>query len=167
MTLEVIAAILVGLAVLTLVLDPLLRGGSGSSPVAPDPEVFEETAKGTALSALREIEFDKATGKLSEDDYRALKTKYTAAALAVLRNEAPSAPEAPDRIEAMIEARVRSLTSSGGFSCPRCGPRPESDALFCSNCGDRLPGTSLCPVCSSTVPPGARFCEGCGSAVAA
>jgi double zinc ribbon protein len=168
MTLEVIAALLVGLAVLSLVLDPLLRRGPGPDPVAPDPEVFEETAKGTALSALREIEFDKATGKLSEDDYRALKAKYTAAALAVLRNEAPpAAAETPDRIEAMIEARVRALTSSGGSTCPRCGPRPETDALFCSNCGDRLPGTSLCPVCSSVVPAGARFCEGCGSAVAA
>jgi hypothetical protein len=31
----------------------------------------------SAIDALREIEFDRATGKLSDDDYAALKTEYT------------------------------------------------------------------------------------------
>ena len=34
-----------------------------------EPEDLEETPKGIALAALREIEFDRATGKLSDEDY--------------------------------------------------------------------------------------------------
>ena len=43
----------------------------------------------SAVDVLREIEFDRATGKLSEADYGSLKSAYTARALAELR--APSA----------------------------------------------------------------------------
>lgn len=169
MSLEVIAAVLVGLAAIAIILAPMASAARPRPPIA-DLEELEETPKGIALTALREIEFDKATGKLSEEDYLSLKAKYSAAALALLKSEEANAPppgDVPDRVEAMIDARVRALTTRGAIACPRCGPRPESDAAFCSSCGDRLPGTTLCPVCGSGVPSGARFCEGCGSAVAA
>ncbi len=39
----------------------------------------------SAIDALREIEFDRATGKLSDDDYAALKAEYTRTALVELR----------------------------------------------------------------------------------
>jgi len=38
-------------------------------------------------AALKEIEFDRATGKLSDADYEQLKAKYTEAALAAMRGE--------------------------------------------------------------------------------
>lgn len=66
-----------------------------------------------AVDALREIEFDKETGKLSEGDYDALRVSYTERALTELRQKQMPA-------------------------CPTCGPRPESDAIFCSNCGQPL-----------------------------
>jgi hypothetical protein len=66
-----------------------------------------------AVDALREIEFDKETGKLSEGDYDALRVSYTERALDELRNK--------DRP-----------------SCVTCGPRPEPNAVFCSNCGKAL-----------------------------
>jgi hypothetical protein len=38
-----------------------------------------------------------------------------------------------------IEAAVRTYRASlGARACPVCGPRPESDALFCSTCGRRI-----------------------------
>ena len=39
-----------------------------------------------------------------------------------------------------IEAAIRAYRSSHGsnITCAACGPRPEPDALFCSNCGRRL-----------------------------
>ncbi|HEY7026051.1 MAG TPA: zinc ribbon domain-containing protein [Gemmatimonadales bacterium] len=168
MTLEVIAAILVGLAVLAVVLDPLLRNAARRAQPAIEPEDLEETPKGIALAALREIEFDRATGKLSDEDYSALKAKYSEEALALLRAEenAQAAEAAPDKIEAMVEARVRALRG-GPTSCPRCGPRPEADAIFCSNCGDRLAGGGRCVACGAALNPDGRFCESCGTAVAA
>jgi hypothetical protein len=65
-------------------LQPLSRPSAPRS-AATEPVAPEETAKGIALTALKEIEFDRETGKLSEVDYEFLKAKYTTAALEALR----------------------------------------------------------------------------------
>jgi Double zinc ribbon len=168
---EVVAAALVGLAVVALIVGPLTRPGVVAPPAVDEPEDLEETPKGVALAALREIEFDRATGKLSDEDYHSLKSKYTAEALALLRAEGPehdAPPAAPtptpaDPVEAMIADRVRQL-QSGTVRCPACGPRPEGDALFCSSCGRSLT-VGGCAECGAPLVPGSRFCESCGVAV--
>jgi hypothetical protein len=66
-----------------------------------------------AVDALRELEFDRQTGKISDSDYEPLKARYTEQALAVMR--AGNAPV-----------------------CEKCGPRPEREAEFCSSCGSAL-----------------------------
>lgn len=138
MVLEAVAAALVGLAGLLLVLEPLLRRRRNLAPPPVEPIDPEETPRGIALSALKEIDFDRATGKLSESDYQFLKAKYTALALEALR--AAESPTATEPAEALIAARVQALRSvpAGGLSCPVCGPRPEPDAVYCSTCGLRL-----------------------------
>ena len=70
----------------------------------------EETPKGVALAALKEIEFDRETGKLSDEDYEFLKAKYTMAAVEALRGE--QVASVSNDIEALIAARVRSLRSA-------------------------------------------------------
>jgi hypothetical protein len=178
---EALAAVLVGIAVLWLVLQPLIRPrASRSLPFEPlDPE---ETPKGVALAALKEIEFDRETGKLSDDDYESLKAKYTAEALEALRAEQSEAVS--NDIEALIAAKVRSLRSApattpldttppvfnlsdSGPACSTCGPRPEPDAVFCSTCGRGLTARVLCDRCGAGLVPESRFCEACGRPVAA
>lgn len=142
MVLEAVAAVAVAIAALWLVLRPLMRP-PGARWAESEPLDPEETPKGIALAALKEIEFDRETGKLSDADYELLKARYTAAALAALRTEEAAAS---DDLEAMIAARVRSLRSAPAATpsntsvpaCATCGPRPEPDAVFCSSCGDRL-----------------------------
>jgi hypothetical protein len=68
MLVEAVAAALVGLAVLWLVLQPLISPRP-RAPLPLEPLDPEETPKGVALTALREIEFDRETGKLSDPDY--------------------------------------------------------------------------------------------------
>jgi double zinc ribbon protein len=179
---EALAAALVGVIAIWLVLQPLARRSSAPSrPVEPlDPE---ETPKGIALTALKEIEFDRETGKLSDADYDFLKAKYTAAALEALRLESVTDEPAggSDDVEAMIAAKVRALRSASASppsddrsaftttsrACPTCGPRPEADAVFCSTCGHRLPTGSACDRCGAALLPDSRFCEACGRQVAA
>ena len=134
----------------------------------PDPE---ETPKGVALAALKEIEFDRETGKLSDEDYAFLKGKYTGAALEALRAEEANASAGPaGDVEVMIAARVRALRSAatsalpGAPACPGCGPRPEPLAVFCSTCGHRLQPGGACAGCGAEVTPGSGFCERCGTA---
>jgi hypothetical protein len=143
MALEVMAALVVAVAALWLVLQPLIDPAlPRSTPLEPlDPE---ETPKGIALAALKEIEFDRETGKLSDADYEYLKAKYTSAALEALRGE-HAEPVFGD-VEALIAARVRALRSASAstpsntsaLACLTCGPRPEADAVFCSTCGGAL-----------------------------
>jgi hypothetical protein len=175
MAVEAIVAAVVGVAVLYLVLQPLLASR------VPRPAVFEpldpeETPKGVALTALKEIEFDRETGKLSDTDYEFLKAKYTRQALEALRAEKASGEVAD--VEAMIAARVQSLRSAAtstpstlspdiARSCPTCGPRPETDAVFCSTCGARLPLAGTCTGCGAALGADSRFCERCGASVAA
>jgi rRNA maturation endonuclease Nob1 len=179
---ETLAAAVVGFLALWLVLQPLLRRSAPrAQPVEPlDPE---ETPRGVALTALKEIEFDRETGKLSDADYQFLKAKYTATALEALRLESVEREpvEVSDDVETLIAAKVRALRSASASapsdtssrstgttrSCNSCGPRPEPDAVFCSNCGRPLPNRSVCDRCGAALQPDSRFCEGCGRQVAA
>ena len=168
---EALAAAAVGLVALWLVFQPVIRPSPPKSP-AVEPLDPEETPKGVALTALKEIEFDRETGKLSDGDYQYLKSKYTAAALEALRIEDP-AGETPNDVEAIIAAKVRALRSASTSapldvrSCSTCGPRPEPDAVFCSTCGRPLPGRVVCDRCGTALQPDSRFCEACGRQVAA
>jgi Double zinc ribbon len=178
---ETLAAALVGLLALFVVLRPLIWPAPPEAPVF-EPVEQEETPRGVALLALKEIEFDRETGKLSDDDYELLKAKYTSAAVEALRHEEAGAVS--NDIEAQIAARVRSLRSAtattpvdtspplsavsgSGPACDTCGPRPEPDAVFCSTCGRPLTARQYCDRCGAGLVPGSRFCEACGRPVAA
>ena len=135
---EGVAAAAVGLLVLWLVLAPLVTTAGSTEPAeeAWEPEDPEETPRGVALAALKEIEFDRATDKLAEADYVDLKARYSAAAVAAMRAE--DAAWRADDVEAMVAARARALRGGGAVACTTCGPRPEADAVFCSRCGRPL-----------------------------
>ena len=146
---------------LAVVLYPLFV--TPPAPVRPVSAPADGGDRARAVDALREIEFDRETGKLSDVDYAELKAAYTQEAIAAMRAEESAAALAnvADPAEAVVLAyrqRVR--------DCGRCGPRPESDAVYCSSCGGYLAGR--CGHCGSAVTePGAAFCSGCGHALAA
>ena len=95
---------------LLYVLYPLFRAQPAAPPRARATKPPRST---TAVDALRELEFDRQTGKISAADYDSLKARYTEQALAVMR--AGNAPV-----------------------CERCGPRSEAGAQYCSTCGAAL-----------------------------
>jgi hypothetical protein len=127
-------ALLVGtilaLGALAFVLYPIFAD-TGARPHKPVIS-SEPTDIERAVDALREVEFDRATGKLSDTDYARLKAAYTVDAVLAMRNEDASGARG-DAAEALIE-RYRHLVGN----CPHCGERAEPAASFCSNCGRRL-----------------------------
>jgi hypothetical protein len=146
-----------GVGALAFVLYPLFFGKPNGASAR---EVAEVQREDSPIVALREIEFDRATGKLSESDYAELRAAYAGRALKEIRQaerkaEPVSAPLDP------IEARVRAYRRTHR-ECPACGLRPEPDAIYCSTCGGFL--DRVCPVCSATISEsGAGFCSSCGS----
>jgi hypothetical protein len=113
-------ALLIGTALavasLCFVLYPLFRADISVARRTTAALGSQQSAKprqSHAVDALRELEFDRETGKISDSDYEPLKARYTEQALAVMRAGTASV-------------------------CEICGPRPERDAEFCSNCGAAL-----------------------------
>ena len=126
---------------------------------APQRDRVARSREDSAIVALREIEFDRATGKLSEADYTELRAVYEPRALRELR-EADQKIGAANAPLDSIEARVRAYRMTHR-ECLTCGLRPEPDAIYCSTCGGFL--DRACPVCSSPITEsGATFCSTCG-----
>jgi len=153
------------IAAMGWVLAPLFRADAGATVASPSSARADIGARRErAVEALREIEFDRATGKLSDGDYDMLKARYTRQAVAAMRSESGAAVVDESEIEAAIR-RAREAQASVP-SCSVHGPRPEPDAIYCSECGRFLGGA--CAHCGATASaPGARFCEGCGNRLAA
>ena len=153
------------LLALGFVLYPLFAG-SGELPAAgPRSRAPVLSAGDDAVDVLREIEFDRATGKLSDADYTALRTTYTERALAAMRAQESAAALAELPPDDAAEAAVRRHRARLA-ECAACGPRPEPDAVYCSDCGRFLPGR--CPSCGTPADqPGARYCAACGAGLAA
>lgn len=168
--LELIAGILLAAGATYYVLRPILRpdpqvaGGQTQalSDEGDDPD-DDMSRQAVALRALKEIEFDRATGKLSDSDYDHLKAKYTQEAVAAMRGDAGNVK----RETGPVTASTTTLPVTR-FPCPEHGVRPEIDAQFCSECGRRL-GTApgYCARCGTALEDDARYCNGCGARVAA
>ncbi len=171
-------ALLIGSALavagLAYVLWPVLQGAQHDvSAPAPSPDVPPEAS---AIEALREIEFDQATGKISAEDYAALKASYTPRALEELRMrgtafnaegaESTAGGAEGDPAEALVRAARARAAADGAMVCPEHGSRPEPDAVFCSDCGRYL--GQACITCGARVlGERARFCTECGASLAA
>jgi len=164
--LALIVGTLLAVGALAYVLYPLLVGPVSARRVPRASAPSARSAEHEAVVALREIEFDRVTGKLSDADYEELKTRYTARALEAMRASAAAAePAATVTADEAIEAAVRAYRERMR-SCATCGPRPEPDAVYCSNCGRYLPGA--CEGCGASVTEaGAAFCASCGRQLAA
>ena len=177
-TVALAAGTVLALGAALLVLGPLWNGTTDPEPSgdarrsAAGRGEFGDRAEGvSAVEALREIEFDRATGKLSDDDYAALKATYTRDALLELRAAQDRRPVAPAAVADPVEEALRayrarrSVAPAGARTCVVDGPRPEADAVFCSACGRFLTGS--CPHCGAACDrEGQRFCSSCGLSLA-
>ena len=102
---------LLAIGALAFVLYPLFFELPSARPIIPRAIDGSTWTDDVAVAALREIEFDKATGKLSDADYTQLKEQYTRQALASMRLGAASGAPVPadDEIEATLRHVVELL----------------------------------------------------------
>lgn len=139
---ELIGMLILLLAVGALIMWPLLRrpearSAEGSPPHGPaaPPDPARTRA---ALNAIKELEFDYATGKIADDDYRTLRARYEAKAVEALGEPVPSpAPVDPD---AALEAAIRA--ARGRRFCTACGSALPKTARFCPACGAAMEAAS-------------------------
>jgi hypothetical protein len=99
----ILAAVLAVAAVLWVARPFLLRPQGGESERVPDDAIVQERTRlleerDRALAALKELEFDNRTGKISDADYREL--------VGPLRSEASAAISALDALTGEDEPRA-------------------------------------------------------------
>ena len=155
-----IGALLVGLALLILiasiVLRPLTQRGR---PDETAPREDRSARLEAVLAALRDLDFDHQTGKISEQDHAPARASLLAqAAEAMARASGPP-------MEDILEERVGEIRRHLDEASP---------ARYCTGCGGRLfPGDRFCPRCGTAQadrrPSGGRvvadedrYCVECG-----
>ncbi len=157
----------------------------------PPASAGELIARRDALyAALKDAEFDHETGKLTEEDYQAVRNRTMAEAAGVLRQLDHLTPEAEAALDAKIEAEVARLREGAAqavapglaaaveaeiaalakrsaaparskLACPDCGQPYQPGDAFCAACGASLADT--CPQCGALHRPGDAFCTRCGA----
>lgn len=154
-----LGAIFVGLAMLVASVPYLARPFQEKqfkSKQQPAVCLTPDEERQAVLSALRDLDFDFSTGKVSEEDYSALRAQLVTEAATYIRSEKSIADE---QIEIMIQARKAS--QSNIRKCSNCGNTVEPNSRFCSQCGTAA--GNICPSCAKPIQDGDRFCNTCGT----
>jgi len=132
-------AVLLVAAVMVFLLQPMLTGRRASLRWEEDELTEAESRRRVTLLALRDVEYDYATGKLGDEDYQTLKRELAAEALAALsaaEAESASLGASVPQLEAEI-ARLRGGLTLG-TTCAVCGSDNRPDSRFCAYCGVAL-----------------------------
>lgn len=127
-----------------------------------------------AYAAIKDLEFDHEMGKLSDTDYRSMRSKMESKAVALLQEldghqlsgeqRVGADAEDDDSIEREIQSLRRAPRTPVGLACPKCGTAHAAGDAFCAKCGTSLRG-ARCPNCGTRASVGDKFCARCGARV--
>ena len=142
------AVCLVGIAALRAVRPLVSPQEDLTAMVGERTRVALEREKLLTLRSIKELEFDRAMGKLSDADWQEMSSRLRARAAGLMkqldagagyreqieRDLAKRMAGPPDQLHG---ADLSSPPSVGNF-CTDCGTKNEGDAKFCKNCGHKL-----------------------------
>lgn len=150
--------ILVSLAVMSTGLVAAAAYRTVAALAIPDDHARMSTAAGRArlalerekalvLRSIKELEFDRAMGKVAEGDFNEMSSRLRARAIGLMKQLDREQPNWDAVIDAEV-ARRRGVTrlapeqppvAKPSFAaCASCGTANDADARFCKNCGGRL-----------------------------
>jgi type II secretory pathway pseudopilin PulG len=162
----VIAAIIVG-GIIAFIAYPLFSAAREDVSESSDQLETLISQRDAAYDAIRDLDFDYQTGKLSQGDYTALRDKYKARAAVALQaidaqdgngagarddhagarveeeiarfREARRSPTlVDDEIEREVARLRRAKAAAAEQKCKTCGTAYHAGDTFCSKCGKPL-----------------------------
>jgi len=137
------AAGLVGIAALRALRPLVSADDDRTAMVGQRTRVALEREKNLTLRAIKELEFDKAMGKLSESDWQEMSARLRVRAAGLMR-QLDAGSGYREQIERDVTKRLGVAPASSttsvtrGNFCTECGTGNEGDAKFCKNCGHKL-----------------------------
>jgi len=108
-----------------------------------------EREKFLALRSIKELEFDRAMGKVSAQDFDEMSSRLRARAMSLLERLDETRSIHREAIERELQARLAAgrrveqpvapevVAAPAGLICA-CGTTNDVDARFCKSCGSRL-----------------------------
>lgn len=194
-------ALAILIAVLAIVLRPLVVGPTSrkrnrSGHNSPLARQVDERARllerrNAVYAAIRELDFDYETGKVSDEEHARQRAQLVREGVAILKqlDRLEVAVPAADPLEAAIAAMRRgeegqvdaarpvkvldaevgglraTPAANGQYTCPTCGAPASCGDRFCGDCGESL--DMACAECGTPYQPGDLFCAHCGAALEA
>jgi hypothetical protein len=166
----VFAAAATGVGVLRMLSPFTARYRPPAPPVAGGrTRAALEREKMLALRSIKELEFDRAMGKVSEKDFLEMSGRLRNRAARLLRQlDAGNAYR--EQIERDVALRVGSAAGSpepapaaDAGSAPRDPAYDEEPVGRVPRSGPAETSVRTCAACATPNDPDARFCKGCGS----
>ena len=153
-------AALVGLGALRA-LRPLVSGDDDRTQmIGQRTRVALEREKMLALRSIKELEFDRAMGKLSDADWQEMSSRLRARAARLMRQLDAGAGyrerierDLAKRLEKTEDARLKPSRSS------------EQDAQASEHSSAKASAERVCAACETANDADARFCKACGQAI--
>jgi hypothetical protein len=132
-------AALVGLAALRT-LRPLISSDEDRTVmIGHRTRVALEREKMLALRSIKELEFDRAMGKLSDDDWKEMSGRLRGRVGRLMR-QLDAGAGYRERIERELEKRLgdKAAAVSPERACASCATVNDADARFCKSCGQKI-----------------------------
>lgn len=136
------------------------EGDAAAGPLGERARATLEREKTLALRTIKELEFDRAMGKVSAQDFDEMVARLRGRAIALMKQLDQESGGYRELIERELLARVgairgrESVPEAGAptppepaetgrdsrplYSCAACGTVNDADARFCKQCGGKL-----------------------------
>jgi hypothetical protein len=133
---------------------------TGSPIVGGQTRVALEREKALVLRSIKELEFDRAMGKVSDKDFAEMSARLRARAAGLIR-QLDAGEGYRDEIEKAVAGRL--ATMSRGTSAPPVGARGPAARAVVPPAKDPIPPTKACSACGTANEADALFCKHCGA----
>jgi hypothetical protein len=133
-------AALVGLAALRTIRPLVAAPDDRTMVIGQRARAALEQEKTIVLRSIKELEFDRAMGKVSDDDFREMSTRLRgrAARLLTLLDAGAGYRDQIERDLAKRLGESSEKATAAARVCAKCSTPNDRDARFCKACGERL-----------------------------
>lgn len=146
LSMTIFAAALVGFAAWRM-LAPLTGREDGTGPqiLGGRTRAALEREKALVLRAIKDLEFDRAMGKMSEKDFAEMTGRLRVRAAGLIR-QLDAGTGYREKIEQEIAMRIggheKGRPAAAPHACAACSTVNDTDARFCKRCGAALGGVA-------------------------
>jgi hypothetical protein len=111
---------------------------TGSEILAGRTRAAIEREKTLVLRSIKDLEFDRAMGKMSEKDFLEMSARLRTRAAGLLQQLDQGTASYREQIEKELARRMGPTVVPSTRACATCGTANDADARFCKACGGKL-----------------------------